>query len=98
MSAEASILLLNSLVILLGYLVIYPKTAGNDFYKITYSDICASATALTIVGYKYWELEQKFNLVVIEVNWFWFTLISYALLEIPIMLWYFKKHQVKIPK
>ncbi len=98
MSAEVSILLLNTIIVLLAYLLIYPKTAGNNFYKITLSDLCASATALTIVGFKYWELAQKFNLLFIEVNWFWFTLITYGLIELPIMLWYFKKYQVKIPK
>ncbi len=98
MSAEISVILLNCVIVLFGYFVIYPKTAGADFYKITISDIFLSATALAIVGFKYWELTQNFSLLFIEVNWFWFTLITYGLIELPIMLWYFKKYNVKMPK
>jgi len=98
MSVELSILLLNTLIILIAYFIIYPKMAGNNIYKITLGDLYASVSAISIVGFTYWESNLQFNLIFIKVSWFWFTLITYAIIEIPIMLWYFKKYNVEMPK
>ena len=96
--AELTILLLNTALILIAYLSVYPTVAGSNFNKIALCDICASSVALAIVGYHYWGSDYRFNLLVTDVNWFWFTLVTYAVIEIPVMLWYFKRHHVLIKK
>ncbi|MFZ6799070.1 hypothetical protein [Undibacterium sp. Di24W] len=96
--AELTIVLLNTALILVAYLSVYPTLAGNDFNKIALYDIGTSSIALAIVGYHYWSSDYRFNLLIIEVNWFWFTLATYTAIEIPVMLWYFKKHKVVIKK
>ena len=95
-SIEYTVIVLNAIIILVAYLSVYPKLAGNSFNKISFYDLFASGLALTIVGSKYWGSGQQFSLLVAEVNWFWFTLITYAVIEIPVMLWYFKKNNVEI--
>lgn len=91
---ELMIIALNTVILLVAYLLVYPKVAGTDINKIAFFDIFASGFALLIVGVKYWDSGQVFNLAFMQlttqVNWFWFTFISYALLEIPIALWYFR--------
>ncbi len=96
--AELTILLLNTAIILVAYFSVYPTLAGSDFNKIALYDIGTSSIALAIVGYHYWGSDYQFDLLVTEVNWFWFTLATYTAIEIPVMLWYFKKHKVVIKK
>jgi hypothetical protein len=95
---ELTVILLNVGIILLAYLSVYPALAGNDFNKIALYDFGTSGITLAIVGYHYWGSDYQFNLLVTEVNWFWFTLATYTAIEIPVMLWYFKKHKVVVNK
>lgn len=95
-SIEFTVIVLNAIIILVAYLSVYPKLAGNSFNKISFYDLFASGLALVIVGAKYWGSGQQFSLIVADVNWFWFTLITYAIIEIPVMLWYFKKNNVDV--
>lgn len=91
---ELIIIGLNTLVVLIAYLVIYPKAAGSGRAKIVINDLIASAICLIVAGSLFWETDQAFNIIFTEVNWFWFTLISYSAIEIPFMIWYCKKHDV----
>ncbi|WP_259337937.1 hypothetical protein [Colwellia sp. RSH04] len=88
--AELAIIVLNIVIIIVAYFSIYPKVAGLDINKVAWLDTIASCFALMIVGYKYWGTGQIFSLLFTDVNWFWFTLLSYALLEIPIAVFYFR--------
>ena len=91
MSAELSIILLNTVIILIAYAWVYPKLAGKNINKVAIFDCVTSGLALVIVANKYWGQGVEFNFLQFEVNWFWFTLITYSIIEIPIALWYFKE-------
>lgn len=95
-NVELLIIFLNLAVVLVAYLSVYPKLAGNNFNKISFYDIFCSGLALLIVGFNFWGSGYEFSLLFTTVNWFWFTLITYALIEIPIMLWYFHKNKVDV--
>ncbi len=90
MSAELSIILLNAVIILIAYVWVYPTLAGKNINKVAVLDCITSGLALVIVANKYWGQGIEFNLLQFELNWFWFTLISYSIIEIPIALCYFK--------
>lgn len=90
MSAELSILLLNAVIIGIAYFSVYPKLAGKNLNKVALFDSVASGLALLIVASKYWGNEFVFEFLFMQLNWFWFTLISYGVIEIPVALWYFK--------
>jgi hypothetical protein len=91
---ELLILALNLTVILLAYFIVFPLFCGANLNKIFRNDVLAVVTILSISGTVFWGREQEFNLLVISVNWFWFTLISYSIMEIPFMLYYIKKHNM----
>jgi hypothetical protein len=93
-SPEMIIVGLNAVVVLAAYLVIYPKLAGSDGNKIAINDVMASAICLIVAGSLFWETGQNFNIIFTNVNWFWFTLLSYATIEIPFMIWYYNKHDM----
>jgi len=91
---ELILLLLNAIIIGLSYLIIYPRVAGANINKILINDVIATTCALLVAGSMFWGADVQFNIILGDLNWFWFALLSYAALEIPMMLWYFKKHNV----
>jgi len=94
MQPELILLSLNFIIISIGYLWIYPKVAGTNLYKITVNDLVASITALVVAGCLFWEVHYEFTLLIVDVNWFWFTLISYLFIEIPFLIWYLRHYKV----
>ena len=92
--AELSIMAPELVVLAGGYLFIYPNIAGNNFNKISLCDLGCSAFVFVLVGLKYWGSGYEFSLLLFSTNWFWFTLIVYAAIEVPLAIWYFKKHGV----
>ncbi len=95
MSAELSIILLNAVIIAIAYAWVYPTTAGKNINKVALFDCVASGLAIVIVANKYWGKGIEFNSLLFELNWFWFTLLSYSVIEIPIALWYFRASLIK---
>jgi hypothetical protein len=91
MSAESSILLLNAAIIFITYLSVYPKIAGKNINKVAALDCISSGLALMIVANKYWSSGIEFTFLFMQFNWFWYTLLSYSVIEIPIALWYFRE-------
>jgi len=91
MSAELSIVLLNIVIIVIAYFSVYPKLAGKNINKVALYDCAASCLAIAIVASKYWGVDDEFTFLFMQLNWFWFTLISYSVIEIPIALWYFRE-------
>lgn len=94
MSAELSIILLNAVIIVIAYSSVYPKFAGKNLTKIALCDLACSGLALLIVAYKYWGTAVEFDFLLLQLNWFWFTLLSYSIFEIPIAYWYFSSKLV----
>lgn len=94
MPAEFNVIGLNLVMMLLSYFWIYPKYCGADIKKIINNDLIATALVLIVVGTVYWGSGVEFSLLLFSVNWFWFTLTTYLLLEVPFMLWYFNKYDV----
>lgn len=90
MTAEASIWLLNAVIIILAYAAIYPKIAGKNLHKIAMLDCITTSVAIVIVASKYWATGIELSFLLFELNWFWFTLITYSIIEVPIALWYFR--------
>lgn len=93
-SPEVIILCLNVAVILLAYFVVYPKLCGSNGYRIAVNDLLASGTVLLVSGVLYSGSGYEFSFFLFSTNWFWFSILTYAAIELPIMLWYYNKHHV----
>ncbi len=94
MPAEVNVIGLNLVMMLLLYFWIYPKYCGSEIKKIINNDLMATAMVLIVVGTVYWDSGLEFSLLFFSVDWFWFTLTTYWLSEVPFMIWYFNKHDV----
>jgi hypothetical protein len=95
MTPELILLFLVFVVISLGYGFIYPRFAGNDFKKVSLQDIFATAITLIVAGSLYHGSHIQFNWLGFSVNWFWYTFLTYVLIELPVCLVYAKKYNMK---
>lgn len=95
MTPEITLLFLIICVITIGYGVIYPRFAGNDFKKLSIQDLLATVVTLAVAGSLYYNSNIEFSWLIFKVNWFWFTFLTYVLIEVPVCLAYAKKHNMK---
>lgn len=94
MPAELIILLLDAVLIVFCYQLLYPRQVGNSRKRLIINDTIATGVALMVAGSVYAGSEQMFLLLVVEVNWFWFTLITYSLMELPFAMRYMHRHNM----
>lgn len=73
-----------------AYFWIYPTYAGSDVVKMAWLDLAVGAAPLAVAAVLFWEPNPRFSLVFFETNWFLFTLITYAILELPLFVLYVK--------
>lgn len=90
---EFAVILLNATLAVLAYFWFYPRVAGANLQKVALFDLLTTAIALLIVGVKFWGAVYQFELLGFRLNWFWFTLLTYLILEIPLSIWYLKRYQ-----
>ncbi len=96
MSPELLVLLVNALAAAIAYFVVCPIFSGASLQKVMLNDLIASCVALFIVGNMFWETDQAFDLVLFKANWFWFSLICYSVVELPLFFWYCRKYNIKL--
>ncbi|GGW59509.1 hypothetical protein [Alishewanella tabrizica] len=90
---ELAVILLNATLLVLAYFWFYPRVAGANLQKVALFDVLTTAIALLIVGVKFWGSDYAFELLSFHFNWFWFTLLTYLVLEIPLSFWYLKRYR-----
>jgi hypothetical protein len=92
MSPELIIILLNLVLIVLSYQVLYPRLVGNSINKLLTNDTMATLVALMVSASMYAGSGRVFSLLFFNVNWFWFTLISYSFMELPVAMRYMRRN------
>lgn len=93
---ELLVIGINTVILLSAYLLIYPKFAGSNLKKLAINDLIASSISLFICGSIFWSKDIKFNAFLFTTNWFWFTFITYMLIELPFAAKYMKKYHIEI--
>lgn len=94
MQAEAQILLINLVLVILTYQFIYPRFAGRDLNKLFVNDLAAMLIALLVAGSMFSGSRVTFSFLITETNWFWFSLLSYMIIETPFAFRYLKKYKI----
>jgi len=74
----------------LAYLWIYPRFAGNNVKKLAYLDMFLTLIPIGVVALIYWVPDPPFRFVFFETNWFIFTLLAYAIIEVPLFALYIR--------
>lgn len=76
--------------IAVAYLWFYPKFVGENVKLMMWLDVVVSSIPLGISALLFWQSDPVFRLFFFDLNWFFFTLITMFLIELPIFLLYLK--------
>ncbi|MDH5464142.1 MAG: hypothetical protein OEW60_00860 [Thiovulaceae bacterium] len=88
---EFIVIAINLSLLSFAYFWFFPRIAGLNLKRLAYSDLIVSVTALGVVGILFGNADLEFEALFFSLNWVLFTLITFALIEIPFFLWYVKK-------
>ena len=73
-----------------GYLFLYPK--AKSVSGLRWMDALLGLLTLGTVGAIFFTSDPEFNLVILNTNWFVFTLVLIVVLETPLWYFYMKSH------
>ena len=90
--SEIVVLSINILFILFAYFWFFPRVVKDDINKMAKYDLLSSMGALFVAGVLFYGKEVEFSLFGSLTNWFWFSIVSYFILEIPFALWYMRRY------
>ncbi len=82
---------INSSLLLLAYLWIFPCYARNDWNQLMTLDCLFCGCSLLICGLLYWGSGEQLGFGSWTTNWFWFALLSYFIIEFPLFIWYYQR-------
>ena len=91
MSPELIIVLVDFFLVLFAYLWFYPRVVQDDIAKLAKYDLLVSLMAVLIAGVLFYEKDIVFTFFHWQLDWFWYSIIWYFILEIPYALIYMKK-------
>ena len=94
MSPELQVLAINAVALAGAYGVFYPGLKRKTLAALAMGDIALSLLVLGTVGALYWGSGVGFTLLIIEVNWLVFTLVTGALMELPLFEWFRRRHGI----
>jgi hypothetical protein len=87
-----TVLAINIGLIALSYGVIYPRFVGSSIPRLLKFDVGVTGLALLTAGVLYFGRGLEFNVFGLTFNWFFFSLATYFVLELPVMSWYMQRN------
>ena len=90
-SPEIVLLILNGVILILAYFLIYPRTVGNNISKLMQSDLLATATSVIVA--RFFVLGNRSSIR--PAGWsgelVFISVVIFLMMEVPFALWYLKK-------
>ena len=97
MPPEAILLVVNALIVAFAYLAAYPLLKVRTLDRLMVYDAVLTIAALVVAGGLYAGTGVRFSLLLLEVNWFLFAILTYGLLELWPMRAYMRRHDIRLP-
>ncbi len=94
LSPELLVILLNLSILSFSYIWFFPRIAGADAIKLAKYDLISFLVSIIISGFFFYGSYIELNAIFTTLNWFWFTMLTFFILEIPFALWYFNKNGI----
>ncbi len=94
MTPELQILTINAVCMAVGYLGLYPGAAQRGLMALAMTDLVVSLIALLTAAVLFMGSGVAFSLILFEVNWFGFSLITLILMEAVLFPWFARRHGV----
>ncbi|MEI5640635.1 MULTISPECIES: hypothetical protein [unclassified Pseudoalteromonas] len=95
MSPEWTLILLNVILLFIAYVVIYPKLEDKSFSNISKQDLIVTTVSLVVAGSLYYDRDISFSLVLFDSNWIVFTIVAFSVIEIPFLLWFKQRYNIR---
>jgi len=95
-SPETQILILNGTILAVAYLGIFPSLAEKTLDKMMTIDVVLSVIALGVAAALFWGSGTPFTLVLIDVNWAVFTVVTLMVMETPLFLRFARRHGITL--
>jgi hypothetical protein len=96
MTPELTILIINAVFMAYAYLWAYPAIPNKTISAVMIRDAAISGAALLVAGLLYWGSGTGFDLLVIEVNWAVFSVVTLFLIELPLSAWFIRKYDLDL--
>ena len=96
MTPELKLLILNAVILLIAYLGIYPSMRQITLPRMMAVDLVLCALALGVAGALFWGSGTRFSLLLITTNWAVFSFLTLLVMEIPLFIWFCRKHGIDL--
>ncbi|MCC5988470.1 MAG: hypothetical protein JJT95_12375 [Pararhodobacter sp.] len=94
MTPELQILIINATCLAVGYLGIYPSLVPRGLVALALADLGVCAVAIGTAGLLFWGSGTGFSLIVAEVNWFVFSLLTLIAMEAALFPRFARRHGI----
>lgn len=95
MSPEATILIINAVLLAFAYAWAYPNLPEKRWQSIMWRDAVISIAALVVAGLLFAGRGFTFNLVLFETSWIVFSIITMLIMETPLFMWFSHKYDLR---
>jgi len=94
LTPQIVVVLSDTLLVLFAYLWLYPRSVQDDIVKLLKYDLLVSVMAILIAGVLFEGKDIVFWFFGWELNWFWYSLIWYLIIETPFAIIYFNRYNM----
>ncbi len=98
MAPEFQILVINAVCLGVAYLFILPGLRHKTLKALALSDLAVSVLALGTAAALFMGQGVRFSLLVVEVNWLVFALVTFVAMEVPLFMRFVRKHGIEPPE
>ena len=81
LTPQIVVVLSDTLLVLFAYLWLYPRSVQDDMLKLLKYDLLVSVMAILIAGVLFDGKDIVFWFFGWELNWFWYSLIWYLIID-----------------
>lgn len=86
LAPELQIIVINAVIVLVAYLGIYPTTPRLTFEKLVRLDLVFGVLSLAVAGALFAGRGIGFSILVTDVHWAVFAILSFSVIELPFAL------------
>lgn len=96
MTPELTLLTVNAVFLAFGYFGVYPRLPDKSLGRLVRYDSAICGAALLVAAMLYWQTGVRFSLIAFETNWFWFSLVTVSLMEVPLFAWFMRRYDIDL--
>ncbi|MDO5605545.1 MAG: hypothetical protein Q4G25_10340 [Paracoccus sp. (in: a-proteobacteria)] len=96
MTPEIKILILNAVTLGIAYLGIYPSMREKTLAGMMRNDLVLTGLAVIVAGALFMGTGTRFGLIWFSTNWLVFSLVTLMIMEIPLFMWFCRRHGIDL--